>query len=481
MGLAIFLLLVFIMPAAAQFIQSPTEITPAMPEAGARFGAALATGDVNGDGAADLIVGVPYADMGGRDVGQVLVYFGGLSFDAQADATLSAPTPVDEAHFGAVLATGDVNGDGIADILVGAPGATAGDQAKAGQVYIFHGGAMLDTTVDRTLQAPTPQAGARFGVSIAIGDFNGGGRDIAVGANLADVTPAMQTQALADAGEVTVFFGTDFAMTSTLRATTPQAGARFGTSVVAADLNNDMFDDVVVGGDRTNVVSGTTTLFAAGEAVVFFGAMTMMGSMPMVEATVDVTLRGAVIQSGAAFARLMIGGDLNGDGIRDVVVAAPLFDTSNSLRDAGEGYVFQGATGITGTPTANATIRGPLSLAAFYSTSLALGDVDGDGLLDIIAGAPGAELVGQPVGRAFILLSGAPFTGVLTSNIVLQAPTPQPGAGFGQAVAAADFNQDGLAEVTVSAPFEDIGQAADAGRAYVFFSSAPTAPLRVNP
>jgi hypothetical protein len=177
----------------------------------------------------------------------------------------------------------------------------------------------------------------------------------------------------------------------------------------------------------------------------------------------------------------MVAGDVNGDGTQDLIVSAPLFDTSNTLRDVGECYVFQGVMSIMGTPAANATVRGPLSSPAYYGTSLALGDVDGDGLNDIIAGAPGAEVANQAgAGRVFILLSGVTFMGVLNSTIALQAPDPQINGSFGQAVAAADLNQDGLADIIVGAPGEMVGGMANAGQVYIFLSNAPTVPLIVN-
>jgi len=488
-GLALFLLFALMVPAAAQFSQSPAQIGPATPETGARFGDEMATGDVNGDGIADLVVGVPYADVGGRrDAGQVVIYFGGRGFEGKAGATLQAPDPVDDAHFGAVLALGNVGGDATTDILVGAPGATAGDQTGAGRAYAFFGGASLDMKApDATLQAPTPQKDARFGVSIAIGEINGGGADIVVGANLVDVTtgtaPSLTTYK--DAGEAYVFFGPGFnANTTTLQAATPQAGARFGTAVAAVDLNGDPtdtyedYDDVVVAGDRTNVVSGTITLYNVGEAVVYFGAAPASGSTTQLDTTVDVTLHGVTLQSGASFGRVMVKGDINGDGIKDVVIGAPLFDASNNVRDSGEAYVIQGSTSITGTPAANATVRGQTASATYYGTSLALGDIDGDGLLDTIGGGPGAEVNGQPgAGRAFVLLSGVALSGVLTSSITLQSPIPQVDAHFGQAVAAADLNNDGLVDVIVSAPYEDAGDVPDAGRIYIFYGNAPMVPF----
>lgn len=481
LSVIIFLLVGFIMPItmprAAQVDQTPILIAPPTAEANARFGAALAMADVDNDGLADLIVGVPNADVASQtDAGQVLVYLSRAGLERSTPRILQASQPVAEAHFGAVLFTADVNNDRIPDILVGAPGDTAGGQSKAGRVYIFHGDVTFDTTLDRLLQAPTPQAGARFGVAIAVGDFNGGGNDIVVGANLADITMGMgeMMTTTVDAGQAYVFFAPTFdRLTTTLQATTPEAGARFGTSVAAANLNADMFSDVVVGGDRSNVAVGATTQINAGEAVAFYGAMTAMDAMTGIDTTADATLRGATVQSGTAFARTMISGDVNGDGTDDVVVGAPLFDASNSLRDVGEAYVFLGSMSISATPTAAATVRGAFTSPSYFGTSLALGDVDGDAIVDIIAGAPGTEVSNLPnAGRVFILLSGAPFTGVLNANIVLSAPMPASNSGFGQAVAAADINGDTLADVVVGAP--------GINRVYIFLANAPVVPSKVT-
>ncbi|MCS6804991.1 MAG: FG-GAP-like repeat-containing protein [Acidobacteriota bacterium] len=478
----IFLLVGLIMPItlprAAQVDQTAIPIAPPTAEPNPRFGAALAMADIDNDGLADLVVGAPNADVASQtDAGQAFVYLSRLGLERSTPRILQASTPVAEAHFGAVLLTGDVNNDRIPDILVGAPGDTAGGQSKAGRVYVFHGGAMFDTTADRVLQAPAPQAGARFGVSIAVGDFNGGGNDIVVGANLTDITTTGTDQMMTttvDAGQAFVFFGPAFdRLTTTLQAATPEAGARFGTSVAAANLNADTFADVVVGGDRTNVTTGTTTQINAGEAVAFYGAMTAMDAMTGIDTTVDVTLRGATVQSGTAFARTMIGGDVNGDGMDDVVVGAPLFDASNSLRDVGEAYVFLAAMNISATPTASATVRGAFTSPSYFGTSLALGDVDGDAIVDIIAGAPGTEVSNLAnAGRAFIVLSGAPFTGVLNANIVLSAPMPTSNSGFGQAVAAGDINGDTLADVVIGAP--------GINRVYIFLANAPVVPSKRN-
>lgn len=478
LGVILAVLLMSLGPVTAQLIQ-PLSIEPLVPQSGARFGQTLATGDVNGDGWIDIIVGVPFADVAAAaEAGRVDVFFG-PDFDAGMASSLQAGTPTPGAHFGATLLAGEVNGDSVVDLIVGVPGANDG----AGAVYIFFGGTSLEDQAPLTLQAPAPQAGARFGVSAALGDFNGDGNpDLVVGANRTDVTTMMEGQqeetVAEEAGQAFVFFGPDFAADTaqTLQASTVEAGARFGTAVAAANLNNDAFDDVVVAGDRTDVTMGSTTERNAGEALVFFGG-------EMFDTTSDVTLRAQDIQQGAAFGRVMVVDDVSGDGIDDLVVSMPLFDLgpNNALPDAGEALVFEGSQQITGTVSADIAIRGPAANFAYFGTSLAVGDLSGDGLGDIIGGAPGLRVAGLDGAGGVFIVSGVPISGTLNPNISLRSPNLEAHAGFGQAVAAADVDRDGLADVIVSAPLEDVGDAPDAGRVYVFSSTAPVGPFIINP
>ena len=123
------------------------------------------------------------------------------SYELASRNTLQEPTPENGARFGFSVASGDVNGDGLDDVIVSANFADAG-QTNAGEVFVFLGGAgAFDTTSDATLQEPTPEIGAQFGISVASGDVNNDGLDdVIVGANFSD---AGQT----DAGEAFVFRG----------------------------------------------------------------------------------------------------------------------------------------------------------------------------------------------------------------------------------------------------------------------------------
>jgi FG-GAP repeat len=154
----------------------------------AHFGAAVAPAlDVNADGIDDLLVGAPLHDAGGpgnADRGRAYVFFGGNTPDATPDVTISGT--VNNGTLGAAVSrAGDVNGDGRRDFLVGAPHEHPGSLTDAGSAYLFFGGPAVDGVFDLAFDGA--EAGAQFGASLAgPGDFNGGGRDVIIGAPLDD-------------------------------------------------------------------------------------------------------------------------------------------------------------------------------------------------------------------------------------------------------------------------------------------------------
>jgi hypothetical protein len=267
-----------------------------------------AAGDLNGDGYADFVAGAPdYSNDQGSE-GAAYVYYGGAAGIGTTPTILEGNYT--DARFGvSVSAAGDVNGDGYADLVIGAYGYTStGSESNEGAAYVCYGSA-AGIGLTRTL-LQSNQADAELGQSVSgAGDLNGDGYDdIAVGAPYYD-------NGQTDEGAAFVYWGRSTGIMATpTRLEANQAGAHFGNSVSAAgDLNGDGYPDIVVGAE--NFSDGEAL---EGAAFVYYGGAAGLGTTPT---------RLEANQAGAWFGRSASGaGDVNGDGIADLMVGAPFYD-----------------------------------------------------------------------------------------------------------------------------------------------------------
>jgi len=209
--------------------------------AGDYFGWSVSgAGDVNKDSYDDVIVGAPLNDGGGTKKGRAYVYYGGASMDSTADVVLTGEGSDDSFGY-SVSGAGDVNDDGSDDVVIGA-GRNDDNGANAGKAYVYCGGALMDSSSDASFKGVA--AGDLLGWSVSgAGDVNKDGfDDIILGAHLNSAGGTWAGQAYICYGGKNLDNTTDATFTGAA------ADDRLGNSVSSAgDMNNDGYDDVVVG------------------------------------------------------------------------------------------------------------------------------------------------------------------------------------------------------------------------------------------
>jgi hypothetical protein len=426
------------MPSATHAQTEPITLDSPNPEGQGFFGrSAAAVPDVDGDGREDLLIGAPLDDGGLPDAGRAYLFSGATGALLQ---TLESPNPEDSGFFGwAVSGVPDADGDGRGDLLVGAIMEDTESQ-DAGRAYLFGGatGALL-----QTLESPNAVQDADFGSALAgVEDVDGDGRgDLLVGA------PA-ENRGAENAGAAYLFSGATGLLLLPLETPNPELGGQFGISVAGVpDADGDGRADLLIGAFREDAAATD-----AGRAYLFSG---VTGGLLQTLVSPDLELGG---EFGIATAGVS---DADGDGRGDLLVGAHLED--DGVENAGRVHLYSGATG-----SLIRTLTSPSAeLSGGFGISVSgVADVDGDGQDDLLVGAFREDGGALDAGRAY-LFSGASGAVLRT----LESPNAQADDFFGDTVAGlADVDGDGRGDLLIGAPFEDIGERANAGRAYVFLS-----------
>jgi len=395
----------------------------------AEAGAPLASGDFNSDGRPDLLIGAAFGDgpHGDRqDAGEAYVIYGEESQPQTLDL---ADAPQDVTFFGAsagdnlgwsVMAT-DLNGDGEDDVVIGAPGVTAGADPRTdqGRVYIFFGPLDVSEDVDigedpQDFTATGAEGFSRLGHALTDGDVNGDGlSDLILGAPFAGrEVGAPPGSPRKEAGEVYVIFGSSSGLSGELNiafdlpdfmVSNEQRFSQFGGTVAAGDVNGDGIDDVIAGAPQMTIEGRE----AAGAVYVFFGQRDLGGRRFILNGEQDATFAGA--EARAAFGFPLASADVNGDGTDDIVAGARGGNGPAGKRpSAGEAYALfgppSGVRDLASDPP-DVTIYGAGS-AHLLPTSLALADVNGDTSSDILiatTAGPGERL---GAGEVYAVLGG---------------------------------------------------------------------------
>jgi FG-GAP repeat len=369
----------------------------------------------------------------------------------------------------------DFNGDGFADLAVGAPGEGVGAQAGAGALNVLYGSANgLQPSLDIFFQGSggvpgTAERDDAFGAALAKGDFNGDMRfDIAVG------VPDESVGAIAHAGAITVLFGSAGGITTAGSQTlwqgaggitgTAESSDNFGHALATGLLANDDLADLVVGvpGEDVGAIAGAgaVNVLAGSAGGLVNGSLATQGNP----------------EEGDAFGAAVATGDFDEPAGDDPAVGAPgetvggrpaagavsVFNgPPNGL--ASERLLFQGTAGIPGTPETGDA----------FGAAVAPTDTNGIGQWDLAVGVP-SETVGSDVQTGVVNLLAGSATGPSGGTLVLQT-NPEDFDSFGEAIAGGfflhDFDNNGFFDLAVGAPLEQVGSQQAAGAVSVFYAS----------
>ncbi|WP_282058881.1 putative Ig domain-containing protein, partial [Lentibacter algarum] len=475
-------------------------------------------GDVNGDGFDDIIIGAPFANSYAEvETGESYVLFGSANWSLSnvdlssldgnngfqiidGDFTNSA-SDIELSGY-SVSSAGDVNGDGIDDIIIGAPRQDQGSNYDAGASYVVFGStnwslAELDlSSLDGSngFQVTGINSNDFSGQSVSsAGDVNGDGvDDIIIGAHAADPNGNLES------GASYVVFGSQNWSLAELDLSSLDGSNGFqirgidandssgGSVSSAGDFNGDGIDDIIIGAMGADPDGKTS----AGESYVVFGSNTRKAAdldLSSLDGTSGFKING--IDANDFSGSVSSAGDFNGDGVDDIIVGARGADGTYYL-NSGESYVVFGSTDWSLAELDLSSLDGSNGFQisgrdgehyAFGGSVSSAGDVNGDGVDDIIIGASGTDANAEyNTGASYVVFGSTDWSLARLSGYSLNGSNGFQIRGIdandfsgGSVSSAGDVNGDGFDDIIIGASRagDPLFRRNDAGESYVVFGA----------
>lgn len=425
---------------------------------GGQFGAVLNSGDLNGDGIDDLVVGIPFASTDEKQWnGAVKIIFGG--FEEKIESIFFGENSGDQ--LGTSIAVGDFNGDFIDDLAMAARNSDT-ESEKTGKIHILYGNTEIENKILGSeylyFNIEVGLTEGKFDFSLQAYDINRDNiTDLIVGA------PYDNSLKISQSGAVYIYPGSFSGLESEPKITIfgNSKGSRFGGAVLSDDFDSDGDSEIFI----SAYLARKNDLIKIGK--VFYYDVLQTASSSLVLARM-ITFPNKAISGNSSkefFGFALDSGDLNGDYIADL--AATSFPYAGEKTDA-KVSIYYGGGDMT---TPDIVIKNPRD-DALIGASVLLTDLNADGLDDIVIGAPGISYSkSEEPGEVYIIFSSEDGYKSKYSVADLEVDNIIHGENgddwFGYSLAALDFNNDGLEDLAIGSRYSDIEDGVNNGKVFI--------------
>jgi len=401
------------------------------------FGDRVAMGDLNGDGHTDLAVTALYETVNGQFAGgSVYIMWGPDWIDF---TVLQSPSPLFNQAYGCTVSIHDLDQDGIDDLIVPRPNGGNPDPAGHGFIEFFMGANPFPMSPTFEVEAFGIGFDAfAYGRQHEVGDWNGD-----TWPDLAVAVPHANVQGFIEAGHIEIFWGPGFQQESLIENPTPKNNDYFGSSLASADVTGDGIEDLIEGSGRSN----TQGIFDTGVLHVFAGpALTLVQTIP-----------NPLLQQGARFGEGLHAADLDGDGMAEVI--------ASDVKDRAFILWSPGLLTVTTCPKPASHHVNPFGDTAF-GYRIDSTDFNQDGVLDVVISDAfdGMKTYCEFGAEGMIFIALGPE---YVQFEVVTSLTSECEDAFSWGLACGDVDGDGIEEIVAGAPTSNPSGVSNAGSVFV--------------